>query len=57
MFKSDNTSGIHPKILEAIVNANVEHESAYGSDATTQKAIEKFREILGKDVDVFFYKV
>ncbi|MBC7087736.1 MAG: aminotransferase class V-fold PLP-dependent enzyme [Tissierellales bacterium] len=54
MFKSDNTSGIHLKILEAIVNANVEHESAYGSDAITQKAIEKFREILGKDVDVFF---
>ncbi len=54
MFMSDNNSGVHPKIMEAIVNVNKGHEYAYGNDKTTKMAIEKICEIMGKDVDVYF---
>ncbi len=52
-FASDNFSGVHPEILQAIVNVNIDHEFAYGYDSYTKKAIEMFRERFG-DVDVFF---
>lgn len=51
---SDNNSGVHPKIIEAIINANDGHDYSYGNDSTTKKAIEKIKELLGKDVDVYF---
>jgi threonine aldolase len=54
MFKSDNTSGVHPKILKAMEEVNFEHESAYGEDSVTNIAIQKFRKVFGKDVDAFF---
>lgn len=54
MFKSDNTSGIHPKIYEAIGKANFEHDLSYGADKTTALAIEKISEAFGKEVDVYF---
>ncbi|WP_353096156.1 low specificity L-threonine aldolase [Tissierella praeacuta] len=54
MFMSDNNSGVHPKIMEAIININNGHDYSYGNDSTTKKAIEKIKELLGKDVDVYF---
>ena len=53
-FASDNCSGTHPKILEAIEKANVGHAIAYGSDEYTEGAIEKFRAHFGNDIEVFF---
>lgn len=53
-FASDNYSGIHPEILDAIVQANYGHAPAYGADEWTQKAIEKFKGHFGKNVDVHF---
>lgn len=53
-FASDNSSGVHPKILEAIQRANVGHVKAYGNDEYTERAIKKFKEHFGKDVDVYF---
>ena len=53
-FASDNYSGIHPKILEAIQRANLGHASAYGNDEYTLRAVKKFKEHFGKDVDVYF---
>jgi len=53
-FASDNYAGIHPAILQAIINANQGHASAYGADDWTQKAVEKFREYFGNTVDVHF---
>ena len=41
-FASDNYAGIHPEILQAIVQANQGHAIAYGADEWTKKAIEKF---------------
>lgn len=52
-FASDNYSGVHPKILEKIIEVNNGHVSAYGSDEVTEKAIECFKNIFG-DVEVFF---
>jgi threonine aldolase len=54
MFKSDNTSGVHPKIMEAIIDANEGYAHAYGEDETTKKAEGKIRELLGCEADVFF---
>src|SRR3989338_9833919 len=53
-FASDNYSGTHPKIFEAIQKANLGHISAYGNDEYTARAVEKFKEHFGKDVDVYF---
>jgi threonine aldolase len=37
-FASDNYAGIHPNILQAIVDANGEHEKAYSEDSYTKKS-------------------
>lgn len=54
MFMSDNNSGVHPKIMEAIVNENKGHDHSYGSDSTTIKAEAMINELLGKETDVYF---
>lgn len=46
-FASDNYSGIHPEILDAILRANNLHEVSYGDDTLTQKANELFESIFG----------
>jgi len=53
-FASDNNSGIHPKILEAIITANKGHAVAYGDDYYTELAVDKFREHFRDDIDVYF---
>ncbi|GAB4369044.1 MAG: low specificity L-threonine aldolase [Calditrichia bacterium] len=53
-FASDNNAGVHPKILEAIQQANVGHEIAYGDDPYTRRAVQLFREYFGDDIDVYF---
>lgn len=53
-FASDNNSGVHPLILEAIENANEGHVVGYGDDRYTQKAIEIFKEKFGVETEVFF---
>lgn len=46
-FASDNYSGIHPTILEAISQANTQHQVGYGDDEYTAKANQLFTELLG----------
>lgn len=53
-FSSDNSSGVHPEIMNAIINVNKEHVSAYGHDYFTEKAENKFKEVFGNDIEVFF---
>lgn len=53
-FASDNYSGIHPEILQAIQQANAAHIGSYGNDYYTERAIDKFKEHFGKDIEVFF---
>jgi threonine aldolase len=53
-FASDNNAGVHPTVLRAIERANAGHVVAYGDDVYTAAAVERFRELLGKNVEVFF---
>ncbi len=53
-FGSDNHSGVHPSVLEAIREANIGHQPAYGADSVTQEATRLFRKTFGADAEVFF---
>jgi threonine aldolase len=52
-FASDNYSGIHPEVLEAIQLANNAHQISYGDDYYTAKVQQIFESIFG-DVLVLF---
>lgn len=53
-FASDNNSGVHPAILEAMKNANSGHVVGYGNDPFTEQAIQMFKEKFGEETEVFF---
>jgi threonine aldolase len=53
-FASDNYAGVHPDVLAAIAEANVGHAVAYGADELTAQASQRFREVLGDQVETFF---
>jgi threonine aldolase len=53
-FASDNNPGVHPEILKAIEEANQGHAIAYGDDIYTERGIQKFYEIFGNEIDVYF---
>ncbi|MDR0368164.1 MAG: low specificity L-threonine aldolase [Bacteroidales bacterium] len=53
-FGSDNHSGVHRSILEAVTQANNGHAIAYGDDFWTEKAIAEFKNIFGKQAEPFF---
>lgn len=53
-FASDNYAGICPEAMNAIIEANVDHASAYGNDAWTSKAADLIRETFETDCEVFF---
>ena len=42
-FESDYTTGAHPKILERLMETNLESESGYGEDRFSAEAREKIR--------------
>lgn len=52
-FESDNCSGVHERVIEAIIKANTGHCIGYGYDAYTQKAIKEFEKIFGEDISVY----
>lgn len=52
-FASDNYSGIHPEVLEAIVNANGAHQIAYGEDVYTARLQDVFARHFGEGVEAF----
>ena len=47
-FASDNYSGIHPEIFEAIQRANSLHQVSYGDDIFTDEANRLFEKTFGK---------
>ena len=53
-FASDNNSGVHPEIMQAIVRANAGHAVGYGNDDYTREAATCFKNIFGADVEPFF---
>jgi len=54
-FGSDNNSGVHPCIMEALTAANSDHAIAYGDDPWTAEAAAVVRELLGEEaIEPFF---
>ncbi|NDP20378.1 MAG: low specificity L-threonine aldolase [Paludibacter sp.] len=52
-FASDNYSGIHPEIFEAIQQANSQHQISYGDDDFTTEANLLFKNLFGS-VEVLY---
>lgn len=52
-FASDNYSGIHPTILQAISDANHGHQSSYGHDTYSQKLDELIKQHFGKNASAY----
>jgi len=53
-FGSDNHSGVHPDILQALTNVNEGYAVAYGSDKYTTHAFAQMKKVFGKQTSVFF---
>lgn len=53
-FASDNNTGVHPAVMEAIVAANEGDVVAYGDDPFTGRAVEVLRQHFGADAEPFF---
>ena len=53
-FGSDNHSGVHPDILNALRNVNEGYTVAYGHDEYTKRAVDQLKKIFGKQAAVFF---
>ncbi|WP_378955721.1 threonine aldolase family protein [Pelosinus sp. sgz500959] len=55
-FKNDYSEGAHPRILQALIETNLEQVEGYGTDSYTLKAIELLKQKIGrKDVDIHFF--
>jgi threonine aldolase len=52
-FASDNVFGVHPRIMEAIQEANAGTAVSYGADDWTTRAEERLCEIFERDVKAF----
>ncbi|WP_350348568.1 low specificity L-threonine aldolase [Agromyces sp. G08B096] len=52
-FASDNYSGVHPEVLDAIAAANGGHQVAYGEDHYTARLQEVFAQHFGEGVEAF----
>ncbi len=53
-FASDNASGVHPAVMDALAAANRDHALAYGADRWTERAVERFRDLFAAPVEVSF---
>ncbi|MEN8156618.1 MAG: low specificity L-threonine aldolase [Bacteroidota bacterium] len=53
-FASDNNSGVHPTVLEAMTAVNGGHVVAYGDDPYTERATARMKELFGGRCEVFF---
>jgi threonine aldolase len=52
-FASDNYSGVHPEVVEALADANEGHQVAYGEDDYTTALTGVIREHFGARAEVF----
>ncbi len=53
-FASDNNSGVHPAVMDALNRVNEGHVISYGDDPYTGAAIKKIKKEFGDNVEVFF---
>ena len=52
-FASDNCSGVHPRLLEALGKVNQGHVGSYGADPETARLDEMARREFGSDARIF----
>ncbi|PQZ95799.1 threonine aldolase [Arthrobacter sp. MYb227] len=52
-FASDNYSGVHPEVLEALTNANGGHQVSYGEDQYTQQLEAVIKGHFGAEATIF----
>ena len=52
-FRSDNTHGTSPEILEAVTRAAAGNDTSYGGDALTARVRERCRDLFETDVEIF----
>lgn len=53
-FASDNNSGVHPSVMEALHRANEDHALGYGDDCWTEEAVRKIKETFTPDCEPLF---
>lgn len=53
-FSSENFAGVHPSLMQALADANNGHMPSYGKDAITAATIDRFREVFGEQIEVYF---
>lgn len=53
-FASDNNSGVHPLVMEALNRANSDHAVGYGDDPWTEEAVCKIRNTFGTECEPLF---
>ena len=53
-FGSDNNSGVHPQIMQALMQANQDHALAYGDDPWTAQAVADLKECFGENAEPYF---
>ncbi|NDV60245.1 low specificity L-threonine aldolase [Bacteroides sp. 519] len=53
-FASDNNSGVHPLVMDALLSANLDHAVGYGDDKWTVEATAKIKETFTAECEPFF---
>ena len=54
-FENDYSEGAHPKILQRLMDTNMEHLSGYGSDRYTDLAKNKIRDLCScPEAEIYF---
>ncbi|MFC3286219.1 threonine aldolase family protein [Litchfieldella rifensis] len=53
IFASDNASGVHPRVMEALQAANLGHQLGYGNDPYTERVRGLFKEVFGPGAETF----
>ena len=54
-FENDYSEGAHPKILQRLMDTNMEHLSGYGSDRYTTLAKDKIRKLCNcPEAEIYF---
>lgn len=53
-FASDNNSGVHPLIMDALIEANRDHAVGYGDDPWTAAAVARIKAVFGDSAAPFF---
>lgn len=52
-FGSDNHSGVHTSVIEAIIEANHDHDFAYGDDYYTNQLKQEITKLFGNSAEIF----